>query len=457
MTSVRSRCVLPVVSVICLLSNWITGAPRIKGIAPQTQTARSSNTVRLELVATRPSRVRRRVRESIFRALSPDKQKIRVAFPQDASTLGTLILAMRWAELGEVADIPFVPPNAPWQRVQPGVVFEVPRSWPDQRGDFKDWRIVTGPVPGTGLSWRYVRRSRHGPGTPPPGFLIKRRPVGIRHTAFSADGARFAAAYFRSGADRAMFRWSAWAAVWDLTTGQRTILGAAMSPVAISPDGQLLATAVIDPSLVDWQRASSWARRNRRMTRPALWRFGKEYPFRILRPGGIPRGSSDKPNPGVGVNALAFHPDGHHLISATRDGMVLAWPLSNRGEPSVTECPNTSLRRPHLVFYEKEKRFVPGSRLAFHQNGRLLSLVSVPSRHRGTSGPVERLAWRVDPECRLFERVPFPELAPVKGKYRAQADKLGIIRIVDTSTGKVRHTLRLDSQSDPEVKNSSVP
>ena len=55
MTSVRFKCIVPVVSVMLLLSNWLSGAPRIEGIAPQTQTARLSNTVRLELVATRPS------------------------------------------------------------------------------------------------------------------------------------------------------------------------------------------------------------------------------------------------------------------------------------------------------------------------------------------------------------------------------------------------------------------
>ena len=126
--------------------------------------------------------------------------------------------------------------------------------------------------------------------------------------ALSSDGRHLAAAYFVSPMNEPGTDWDAWVAVWDLTSGERTIIPNATQPLAISPEGHWLAMG-----LYKHMRRSGWGDGPR--SEPALWKTGAVEPVRKLA-------CDIKPGKWL---AWTFSADGKELFAFDDDGRLLRW------------------------------------------------------------------------------------------------------------------------------------
>lgn len=159
--------------------------------------------------------------------------------------------------------------------------------------------------------WPSGPPSRHGR---PGGFYFTPQ---VRDLAISPDGRWLAAAYYRPPMHRTQRDWSTWVAVWDLTTGQRTMLPNASAPIALSSDGQWLAARLYDRTQPDGSR------RTQIEATHALWKPGEVQPTRMLA------------GPGAGPEAVittVFGTDSKEFFGATGDGRVLVWSLADDAE-----------------------------------------------------------------------------------------------------------------------------
>jgi predicted amidohydrolase len=129
--------------------------------------------------------------------------------------------------------------------------------------------------------------------------------------ALSEDGRWLAAAYFVGAMNRPGTDWQAWAAVWDLTTGRRTIVPNAAWPLAFSSDGRWLAMGL-------YERSEDHRYRMAPRTEPALWKPGEVEPARKL--------ASDV-EPGSWL-AWTFGDDGKELLAFARDARLLGWEVA---------------------------------------------------------------------------------------------------------------------------------
>lgn len=153
--------------------------------------------------------------------------------------------------------------------------------------------------------------------------------------SISADGQRVAAAYYVPAMNRPGTDWDAWVATWDLKTGRRTILHDACGPVAVSPDGKLLAA----------RRFTAGGRHGYTTDPPgelALWEFGAEKPARAMgrpaptsEPATLPEWHSSKaltkePTPAElsqrMIQAVTFAEDGRSVLGLAGDGRIFSWP-----------------------------------------------------------------------------------------------------------------------------------
>ena len=131
----------------------------------------------------------------------------------------------------------------------------------------------------------------------------------VTEVALSRDGRVLAAAYFVDAQNCPGTDWHAWVAVWNLATGERTIIPNAMEPLAISPDGKWLAMGL----------ATCYRKRLMPDPKPALWKMGTVEPTRKF--------ASDV-EPGAWLD-WTFSADGKELMAVNDEGSLYSWKLEN--------------------------------------------------------------------------------------------------------------------------------
>lgn len=150
-------------------------------------------------------------------------------------------------------------------------------------------------------------RSIHGGEDGQTGWAM--RPT-VTEIVFSADGSRLAVSYHRPARNRPGTDWAVWTAMFDLTTGEHTMLADTTGPLAFSPDGKWVAlTHVVHQRAA--RQSENW--------RLAVHRFGDKDPPRSLQ--------ADAPAEHRPV-ALAFGPRGDYLKVLHDDGMLRHWPVN---------------------------------------------------------------------------------------------------------------------------------
>jgi predicted amidohydrolase len=156
-----------------------------------------------------------------------------------------------------------------------------------------------------------IRPSLHGGGFNRP------RVVDL---VLSPDGRHLAAAYYVPPMNRPGTDWGAWVAVWNLTTGERTIIPNATQPLAISPDGQWLAMGL-------YTRSEDHRWRMGPRSEPALWKPGAVEPARKL---------TCDIEPGTWL-AWTFSTDGKELLAFNEDGRLVSWEMAGESPAKTIE------------------------------------------------------------------------------------------------------------------------
>ncbi|MCG3132666.1 MAG: Formamidase [Phycisphaerae bacterium] len=122
--------------------------------------------------------------------------------------------------------------------------------------------------------------------------------------------------------------WAAWVIAWDLSTGERTHIWNAATPMAISPDGRWMLLTTFE------RKDSGGSDREPANSKLAVYRCGASEPAYELQsraPASLPLG-------------VAFAPDSLHIYGIYPDGRVDAWSVTNPGAPvSLGTVPGLNL------------------------------------------------------------------------------------------------------------------
>ena len=212
----------------------------------------------------------------------------------------------------------------------------------------------------------------------------------VESVAFSPDGNRIAAAFYKPPMNRPRTDWSVRTAQWDLAKRERVIVPNACGPVAFSPDGQTIAMAV-------YERSRENGLRTFPQTRLALWKTGQSKPIRLLQRG---------PEKDSSVVAAAFSPDGRQVASLTRSGEVLLWDVHGEQDPVLVEKLALFGIRGSIqtVVYPGW-----GATLAFSADGRMLATTGAWLTKAWRDRPGIRapgaVVWRLEHETKMFKRM----------------------------------------------------
>jgi predicted amidohydrolase len=229
----------------------------------------------------------------------------------------------------------------------------------------------------------------------------------------SGDGRYLAAAYDVPARNCPGTDWGAWVAVWDLTTGKRTIIPNATHPLAISPDGRWLAMGLYTCS-------NEAGRGTGPLAEPAIWKTGDLEPTRKL---------ASKIEPGTWL-AWTFGDRGKTLLAIDTKGRLLSWELTG-------QSPGKEIG---AVDFEAKSSLPPAwpTRFAYAPQKNLI----------GYTGPGDAVATVAKINGKRLAQFPAAAVRAFTpdAKQLIASDRRGVLRFWDVATGRIVRTLRLDDK-----------
>ena len=284
--------------------------------------------------------------------------------------------------------------------------------------------------------------------------LVAWRTRDWRVTARIAGNFAYGHARFLPDGQRVAIGWRGGAGIWDLATGRQLAnLPGAASPLALSPDGRLLA-ARQGRSLTVFDTTNWQARRQFKtgalssfgLRDLAFWPDGQRLVIGdhagwlgVIELGGSETNlieivrSKAQPQPHLGwVSQIAFSPDGRLFASVGADQQVLLWRANN-------------LRLRSLLRGHRHEVWAA----AFSPDGSLLA----------TAGKDETIRlWSVSPPQRLPRRVSAANVLGVWSDHEALAEARGSgdapprLHVVDWDTGQVRREIVLSNLAQASAR-----
>jgi hypothetical protein len=273
--------------------------------------------------------------------------------------------------------------------------------------------------------------------------------IEVTHVVTTEDGRHVAAAYYQHAQNRPGTDWNAWVALWDRVTGRRMIFRDAFGPVAISPDGGLLAMPA-------YERLPGG--RTMGPAGPlALWRVGERKPERTLAWAETPAPAATAERGATNPIGIAFTPDGGHLIQLTAAGVLLLHDTRQSLEGKLlAKVSGKAL---------PEGRWLTGEHVTLRINEGATELGLSTSR-RGLAGGLAG-RWKLDlaaGKAELVEEKAAPKPAAAKigqpapklsattgnGKLVITVEERGTLSVAQVEDGKVLETLRLDEAPEEQ-------
>ncbi len=294
-------------------------------------------------------------------------------------------------------------------------------------------------------------------------YRQKLKVVGL---AFSSDGQKLMAGYYRAAMNRPGTDWGAWVAQWDLLTGERRIVKSAVAPIAfgdwpgVGKRGPMFAMGYYEEPRERWKR-------RRPIAKLGLWRLGDRKPrvvFARRSRVNFAQGGEGNADDTVVVATYVGRGNERNWVSLNESGELLLWDEKEPARAAVLA--KTDLRAMATGWWLGDD--AKGQGMWWNGEKKVLKLRVVSRTKRMVT---KEMSWKLDVKTKTVKQIEDKEVkatadaAGVKTGltvfgprkvFKTVAEGDGRIKIYQVSTKKaiLWRVLRLDDirPSEPKVE-----